>query len=109
MPPYDDDEWKHSIEYYEWVEHHYAGDVWESSEKTMDAYDMAKGEDIKYKVGDLVRRKSLISSGVIGIVVERMGRRAGRGGYSHGDKYLISLQNDGSQVWVYEDQLERVE
>jgi hypothetical protein len=103
MPPYD--EW--DVVYT--PEHKREAYVWISSEKTMDAYDMGKGEDIKYKVGDLVRRKSLISSGVIGIVVERMGRRAGRGGYSHGDKYLISLQSDGSQVWVYEDQLEKVE
>ena len=104
MPPYD--EWEDSIEYYEWVEHYCAGDVWESSEKTMDAYDMAKGEDIKYKVGDLVQRKSVISSGAVGVItrVDEIATES-----QHGKKYLVTLQKDGEQVWLNQDQLDKME
>ena len=59
-----------------------------------------------FKVGDLVKRRSIIGEEATGIVT-RVDEVATIG--SHGRKYLVTFQQDGKQTWLNEDQLAKVE
>jgi len=59
-----------------------------------------------FKVGDLVKRRSVVGEEATGIVT-RVDEVATIG--SHGRKYLVTFQQDGNQTWLNEDQLRKVE
>ena len=55
-----------------------------------------------YKVGDLVKRKSTVIEGAIGIVTRVDSVTTSD---YHGNKYLVTFQYNGQQLWLNEDQL----
>ena len=72
-----------------------------------------KKKEVGFKVGDLVKRRSFVSEGSIGIVT-RVDKVTSQ--YSIGSepsqptkKYLVTFQHDGSQTWLNEDQLDKME
>ena len=72
-----------------------------------------KKKEVGFKVGDLVKRRSFVSEGSIGIVT-RVDKVTSQ--YSIGSepsqptkKYLVTFQHDGSRAWFNEDQLDKVE
>ena len=59
-----------------------------------------------FKVGDLVKRRSVVGEGTTGIVtrVDEVITES-----QHGKKCLVTFQQDGKQVWLNEDQLSKME
>ena len=57
------------------------------------------------KVGDLVKRRSAVSEGAVGIVTRVDTLATSK---SHGKKYLVTFQQDGNQAWLNTDQLEHI-
>ena len=58
-----------------------------------------------FKVGELVKRKSTVSEGAIGVVTRVDTFATSK---SHGKKYLVTFQQDGNLVWLNTDQLEHI-
>ena len=79
---------------------------------TDDTYfvDTKKGKDkTVFKLGELVRRKSFISEGEVGIVtrVDKIEQLDGNKG-KHSKKYMVTFQQTNEQIWFNADQLERL-
>jgi len=62
-----------------------------------------------FKLGELVRRKSFISEGEVGIVtrvdkIKQLDDNKGK----HSKKYMVTFQQTSEQLWFNADQLERL-
>ena len=69
-----------------------------------DSYaDMKGKEKTCFKVGDLVKRKSSVAEGAVGVITRIDDIITNK---YHGKKYLVTFQQDGNQVWLHADQLE---
>jgi hypothetical protein len=62
-----------------------------------------KFKSVEYKVGDLVKRKSSVARGTVGVITRVDEIVTNK---YHGKKYLVTFQQDGRQVWLHADQLE---
>jgi len=88
------------------VEQEFGGDWATKAVYSMKESIKKSSKTILFKVGDLVKRKSTISSGVTGIITRVDDIISDK---SHGKKYLVIFQQDGNQVWLNADQIEPVE